>query len=265
MLRSAEIFCSLLNQYQIGNTELYRPKIQGYSQQSRFDLLKKRKLISPMSLLWQLGFSDLVISAGMPRSASTLMFNYLRIILESECEGDFASGWIEDVGELDGKKMLLLKVHDVNRVLAIRASHIFYSYRDIRDALVSQSRKFGSKPSLEKVKSWIEQYEFAERYADDMFRYDELISSPKTVISSMTNTLGINVSADEVLKKLSKELVEYNQRFPNSGAYSKSTLLHENHRTYTEDGEWKNILDKDFLEKLMRQFGWWFERAGFHQ
>ena len=53
------------------------------------------------------------------------------------------SGWFQDLARLRDNQFILLKPHFHMTPLADCARAIFYSYRDIRDAMASQQRRFG--------------------------------------------------------------------------------------------------------------------------
>src|SRR5262245_15346631 len=76
--------------------------------------------------------SALVLSAGMPRSGSTWLFNAARLLLRQTVAPDeLGSGWVGDWARLPKRPWLLLKVHEYDAFLARRARAILYSYRDV--------------------------------------------------------------------------------------------------------------------------------------
>ena len=95
--------------------------------------------------------SGLILSAGMPRSASTWMYNADRLIFANkpQTQYNFGCGWVDVLKEIPSKPLMLIKIHDYVEELASQAAIILYSYRDIRDAIASQVRKWGVKPTLE--------------------------------------------------------------------------------------------------------------------
>ena len=54
--------------------------------------------------------SEIILSAGMPRSGSTWLFNAARLLLRAN--GEPSSGWIGDWSSLPRKPVLLLKVSE---------------------------------------------------------------------------------------------------------------------------------------------------------
>ncbi|MCB0508971.1 MAG: hypothetical protein KDD21_11800 [Bacteroidetes bacterium] len=86
-------------------------------------------------------------SAGMIRSGSTLLYNILRIILQMKYNGNISCGWIDDYDKLEKNRRYLIKTHSINRKLVFGAEHIFYTYRDIRECLLSFKIRFGTEPT----------------------------------------------------------------------------------------------------------------------
>lgn len=191
----------------------------------------------------------------MPRSGSTLMYNIIRQVLLRKYSGALSSGWIEEIYDLPSADVFLIKTHHLDRFKAIRANHIFYSYRDIRDALVSMSRKFKCKPSLAIAREWIDQFYFAKKCARIMIRYEDMASDISSTILSIAQCLDAQSNIDEITASL--PVVDAQTEI--DSPYSKVTLLHNNHVTGTISGEWRTILDETLQKQLISEFGDWFQ------
>jgi len=191
----------------------------------------------------------LIISAGMPRSASTWLYNILRIILEN-----YTSGWFNDIqGKISGNGDYLIKIHDYNDWLAKRSSFIFYSYRDVRDAIASIKRKFNIKPDIKEVDHIIQQDQKWRKTNPHLVRYEDVITNPKKEVSKIIHTLGIQCDVDEVYHKF--------QQIPttssNSLSYDKITLFHPNHITKGGRGHWEEELDEQLKKKILELYEYW--------
>jgi hypothetical protein len=213
-----------------------------------------------MTNMLRLGFSKVIVSAGMPRSGSTLLFNIVRLCLEQRHGQEVVSGWLGDLQKLPQRRVYLLKAHTVSRVMEYRAAEIFYSYRDIRDALVSAGRKFGTQVSIELCRDYVREYTAATRYASHLFRYESLIADATPAIRQVAVCLGIEVNVQRIAADLPDR-----DRTPSEGNrdYDPTTLLHRGHSTNTESGSWRTSLAPELQRQIHSEFGWWLAELGY--
>jgi len=122
---------------------------------SRFKILARESA--------KLSTKPLIVSAGMPRSGSTLLFNILREILVIKWKTRLSSGWEGDFISIPKGSAYLIKTHTLSHFYRWRARYCFYTYRDVRVAAVSVLRKFGQQITLESIRSMIRQYEIAKK------------------------------------------------------------------------------------------------------
>ncbi len=222
---------------------------------SKKSIIRRKSVKEVISFYFKIRFSNLIFSAGMPRSGSTLMYNIIRQILMQHYDGTLSSGWVEEIFDLPQADTFLIKAHNLDKFQLIRANCIFYSYRDMRDALVSLSRKFGCQPSLEIARKWIEQYKIAEKHAQMMVRYEDMVMDIPTTVHAIAQHLQIQIDVSRVIASLpvmdAQDVID--------GQYSKVTLLHRNHATGTICGEWRTVLDKKLQKQLASEFSDWFQ------
>ena len=126
----------------------------------------------------KLGTKPLIVSAGMPRSGSTLLFNILREILSIRWPDQVSAGWHGDIFELPEGSIYLVKTHNLDQYYRFRAEHIFYSYRDVRVAAISSMKKFNVNPSICKIRNDIKEYLVAKKFSDHIIKYEDLVSKP---------------------------------------------------------------------------------------
>ena len=139
--------------------------------------------------------SNLIISAGMPRSGSTWLYNATRLVLLSspEFKDDLACGWIDDRNNLAESKNTLIKIHEFDKRLSEQAYYTIYSYRDVRDSLASINRKFGRLPSLDAATHLIKMHDKWTRVADIIVPYEKILSSKKEIITDLAQALAHKV------------------------------------------------------------------------
>lgn len=206
------------------------------------------------------GFRPLIISAGMHRSASTLLYNILRLCLHAKYGDNLTAGWIEDIDGLSRKKMNLIKTHNINRILAHRANHIFYTYRDIRQALVSASIKFDMPPSIIRCRRWVNQYQRAKKYADFMLSYENIVHNTERQIVRIADILKVEVKPKIIINYLPKVMADRGR----SKNFNKLTQMHGNHSSGSDPNEWKTALDNQLKQQIETEFAWWFKETGYN-
>ena len=192
----------------------------------------------------------------MPRSGSTLIFNALRLLLESDPDCKLQSAWVREARDLPRANTYLIKTHGMNVIDAWRASKIIYSYRDPRVALVSLCRKFDVQPTAEFIRNWLRDFAFAEERADLLIRYELMITDLSAIVSALADVVGIKTDTEQLVTKLTEVMG------PGITA-DKKTLLHDNHVTGTRDDDWRAFFSEDMKEEIAREFGPWLERHGY--
>lgn len=202
------------------------------------------------------GRAKIIFADSMPRSGSTLIFNALRLLLKSNPDCDLQSAWVRDARSLPRANCYLIKTHGMNVIDAWRASRIVYSYRDPRVALVSLQRKFEAEPSIEYVRAWMRDFEFAEQRSDIMVRYETMREDLPATVARLAEVLGVKTDLDDILKQL-------NSSQGASNGIDKATLLHGSHATGTTDDEWRSVLSPELNAQIVQEFGPWLERQGY--
>jgi hypothetical protein len=197
---------------------------------------------------------SIVLSAGMPRSGSTWLFNAARLLLRER--SDVSSGWVGEWTNLPRQPTMLVKVHDFDPVLAKHARVVLYSYRDIRDALASSKRMFRTEPTLEAARQWLQWDHHWRSRADCMFRYESAQADPLDAIERLAQALDIPVADPELIQR---ELmrVEFQPRRSGPGQYDRESLLHPGHITDGRHGSWKGWLSPALLQQIERECGDW--------
>lgn len=124
----------------------------------------------------------LVLSAGMPRSGSTWLYNALRLMLAQRfaSPGALACAWVGDIDRLPAEALCrLVKLHEWDGALAGQADFVVWSYRDLRDAMASQHRKFGGALSLQFADYLVRQDARWSARADHVMRYEDMLAQPR--------------------------------------------------------------------------------------
>lgn len=199
----------------------------------------------------------LVVSAGMPRSGSTLLFNILREILSTIPEKILASGFGDDVLKTPAD-IYLVKTHDITPLEAQKASRIFFSYRDVRTVAVSTKRMFDIPITFECVQENIHRYLNAREQMAHFIEYEKLISNPVSAIGKISFNLGIHVDEKEIAARV-MAITPVQNLLP----YDPITLLYPNHFTNSSISDWVKMAPHDVQQRVNTEFSWWFEMCGY--
>lgn len=152
----------------------------------------------------------LILSLGIPRSGTILVFNILREILTRK-KIPFASvntNYPETTAFLSGydfRENVLMHAHNllpaVQKVLPRPDVHAFFNYRDPRDVVVSMMRlhDYSFEKCMELTDISFAQYRQARRFPKIMFiPYAQLLESTESFIPRLAERLGCTLTQDEV-------------------------------------------------------------------
>ncbi len=195
----------------------------------------------------------------MPRSGSTLLFNILRICLQQKYGQAVGTAWIDDYKDLSSAPAYLLKVHHVSWPLRLRSQHIFCSYRDVRDALLSAQRRFGVQPNIELCRAHIAEQQAAVKFSSLQFRYESFVDDLPSSIRQVAELLELEVNVADVLARLPTAKPQSQA----AGAYDRETLLHDGHATNTQSGDWRVQFEPTLQAQIRSEFSWWFLANGY--
>ena len=217
----------------------------------------------------------IILSAGMNRSASTLMFNIVRLILENNFNtNEINSCWVKDFNSMPDKKYNLIKIHLYDDEIATKSNCTFYSYRDVRDAVASIQRKFNQKPTMRRFDSIIEAHENWHKVADMNFEYELIKDHIGVVVKQIEDMLRIKkiIGHENVLDKAQLQIFirrlndlkfEAKEGESDSQEYHALNQYHKNHITDGRSGLWRDQIDKNLINKVMGKYSWWFEKYGY--
>lgn len=206
----------------------------------------------------------LVLSAGMPRSGSTWLFNAIRLMLNQQGSeaGDLTSCWISDLPKLPPTPRQLVKLHNYDAGLADAAEFVAYSYRDIRDALASRFRKFGSQPTLEVADHFIDQHRLWTARADYVMRYENMLEDPQGELHRLASALRLDgIDTAQISSELAN--LSYASTGHKNGTYNEMTLYHQDHITDGRKGSWQHGLSAALEQQIVERHSEWLETHGY--
>lgn len=206
---------------------------------------------------------NLILSAGMPRSGSTWLYNALRLILKQDprVSRSLSAGWVGDILKLPRERTMLIKIHDFEANLARTAQRIVYSYRDPRRVLLSLQVKFGQEPRPELVDYLMGLDRDWRPHAHLILAYEKMMQDQAATLAQLAELLKLpETDLNAVLHEL-KGL-----SFDSAGAkgdyqgsrFHRENLFHEGHIT-----ESKEVLSPSVLDYLERRYGDWMRAQGY--
>ncbi|MFW5886824.1 MAG: sulfotransferase domain-containing protein [Bacteroidota bacterium] len=232
--------------------------------------------------------ANIILCAGMRRSASTLQYNIVKRILEISGKGK-ALGYaespdIEKIIEehLDEEGYVVIKVHnyfplagDLSKKGKLR---VVFSYRDIRDIIVSSMYKWRngnfdktytpnySSRLIESFRDWTS---MKKVYSSS---YENIIKDLYGEISKIAYFLEIELKEGEI-KSLCEELDYENQKRQLSqkqnfektlhGEVDNETLLHKNHLRSGKAEQWRKELNNLQIAKIQREWKGWMKENNY--
>lgn len=194
---------------------------------------------------------------GMPRSASTWLYNAVRYIVTSNVDlSEFVYGWCDDVDTY--KRYNLLKSHHFNQSLIDSATYLFYSYRDIRDVLASRMRMWNHTPSLEYARSLIHEVEYFKNRADYTMVYEDFLRNQKLVIQKLSDILSMPVDIENIYLQLNSAKKPASDGKP----YNNEDLYHKGHVTSGAHMDFDCVPRKLIIE-IESEFDYWFKENNY--
>lgn len=206
----------------------------------------------------------LILSAGMPRSGSTWMYNALRLLILHSDKGydDFSCGWIGDLDDIQVKRKMLIKIHQYSEEIVEKSQMIFYSYRDIRDAMASAFRKFNLTPTIELADYLVNQHKKWTAVANHTMKYEAMMANQELELIRIAKHLGISDADGHNIKKEIDQL-NYGSDGKKNERYHNTNLLHKDHITNGKHGTWAGIIDPELIKRIEEKHRAWFEQYGY--
>ncbi len=210
----------------------------------------------------------LILAASMPRAGSTWMYNAARLVLlqSPQIAQSFAAGWVGDLDKLPQKRTLLIKIHDYSTPLLMHTSKVIYCYRDIRDALASLERKFGTIPTLDLADHMVEQYTHWSRHAHYLTSYEAMMQNKQKLIQDLAKLFKVSLNQPD---KLLDELEQLSYHSPgetqsfHQSSYNTTNLYHPQHITDGSIGSWQKSLSPKLEEEIINKHRDWFIAQGY--
>lgn len=203
----------------------------------------------------------LILSAGMPRSGSTWLYNAMRILLRSTGI-DLGAGWIQDFNTFKDHDFVLMKIHNYEPVVVPKASFVAYSYRDLRDSLASMKRKFKVEPNIKLADEFIADDIKWRENASFVMKYEDFLKDPEKVVSELALAMQIPCEDPGALCKEINTL-DYKSSGDRNSIYNKENLLHEGHITAGDHGSWKRDLDIELVKEVEEKYSEWFNKNNY--
>ncbi|MBT3193116.1 MAG: hypothetical protein HN341_11230 [Verrucomicrobia bacterium] len=223
----------------------------------------------------------LVVCCGMLRSGSTLQYHLATSLVEASGVGE-GIGWVEhgDCRELDQPgRFRVVKVHNAEQLDGIeealregRALYI-YSYRDIRDVIVSIQHKW--KLSFRQVLQACYIDFILQSYTNWMAlpgghvaKYEEFVHAPADEALAIAGHLGISLPADKIVAIAAQHTLDATKsRISSLRVAGQDTtedgILHSNHVFSGASGQWRGALKPYQIGLLEQKARHWLAQHGY--
>ena len=231
----------------------------------------------------------LVICCGMYRSGSTLQYQIVSELIEKFDLGERLS-WKKDIDfknigqSLKKDKYSVLKTHvyndDILSVMDEIPVKFIYSYRDIRDVVLSLGKKNGKtvdKVLENNVLSEILENDIGWRSVEPIYisRYDDLVNDLKSEIKLIADFLSIKLSDNEAEEMANifniQSQKEKIKKFEKSSLtdlgdhrkFDPKSLLHNNHISSGKVSGWIDELTFKQIAQIESKTGLWLKKYGY--
>jgi hypothetical protein len=238
----------------------------------------------------------IVVCCGNRRSGSTLQYQIAAYLALSQGSNDIKGygvhkrlDLIARLASADGA-VVVVKEHDFSEhLLSLKDPRFIYSYRDVRDAIVSLYQKGGNespsddrldgdwgRKTRENLETMLSNDESWRKVPGILIsRYEELKADIGGEVRRIAQHVGIEVTdawVSGIVSRLSMERQEEYIRsfdFDTKGKgievdrYDPGTQLHKKHLNGGETGKWRRSLSPERIEFIESIAGEWLVRNGY--
>jgi hypothetical protein len=206
------------------------------------------------------GQRTVIVIAGMRHSASTALFNIVRLAL-LKTGLPFVSGYTEqiDLNALEPTPVELLKTHELRDDILSRATIIFTTIRDLRDSVASAKRRgfdlLKKMGVIEYAKYNRQLHDLWAPVSHHEFRYEAFLADPSATIIAVLTRLGLEHVDPETIR---------NEVFALPTDQYQTTLLSPTHITDPEHQlTYRDTLDATDIGKIEAHASQWLKRHGY--
>jgi hypothetical protein len=205
---------------------------------------------------------QILLCAGFPRSGSTWLFNGMRLALEQAGVPHYAA-WIVDYDAADPAPVHVVKVHDVDPLLA-RASGVFVSSRDLRDVIASLRLNDWIADDPAAVVDYrhlrLHHHGQYERRASHRVVYEQVRADKPGHLATLLAVLGVPGDAGRLHRAIEALTVA---EVSDDGRYDRKNLLLQNHIRNGGAGYYRDVLSPRTIAAIERHFGGWLCDHGY--
>lgn len=214
-----------------------------------------------------MGFSNVlgnkfILTAGMSRSGSTLLFNMVRLLCkETGCL--VYSTYYRDYQADRQCEWTVIKLHGYLDSFHRKADFIFTPRRDMRDAVASAIRIKGIPNTRAAVEAYADKiirlhHGAWREHSDYEIPYELVIWNKRPHLVNIASVLGIDVDIDRVLEKI--DAIKGNGT---EDGYDNETIMLHNHITDGRVGSFRDQLSAETVEFLNEKYSEWLCRYGY--
>jgi hypothetical protein len=243
--------------------------------------------------------NKLIICCAVNRSGSTWTYQLVKELLKESSYTDLSYLDVSESNKIidalkHSKLPVVVKMHyyapQFDSLEEIKNARLIYSHRDIRDIIVSLSRKTNrpaadivDMPFLEKAIDCYPDWSKHQGYLP--IDYTLIRNKPSKAVMKIANHINCNIPTEravEIAEKLSlenqkKRIAKMRSTLKGGilallqranilhGAKDRDTLLHYNHIQSGEVNEWKKVLTYEESERIVEKYKNWMKELGYKE
>ena len=205
-----------------------------------------------------------IVTAGIPRSGSTRLYNIIRLgMLQFFDKDQINAGWISSYSHQDSKHNRV-KVHDYDPMWLDYGKHIFTTKRDVRyiassayehkpyDHFTSPEQLVGS------MRSVLKNYHLWKEASHYEVVYEDFETKKESIVSDIFKIIGLPINVTKLLDDLTK-IGNSKNHFNEDG----ESLMHIQHFSPNTNKHYRDRLPAEFVSAIERNFAEWLEDNGY--
>lgn len=199
-----------------------------------------------------------VLIAGMPRSASTALFNIVRFIYEQKGV-NYRSCWFEDHNKEDEKEYNVMKIHFFDEKIKDWADYIITPRRDIRDVISSyyNVRSSRGNKAIDLATAYIGWYNDWVEYSNNIIEYKDFIDDSFSIVENISKDIGFDsIDSKKVIDDVNKTYDNAKNRKIPVGMVSNHLFGHS-HVTNGGVGYYNDVLKKEEIKEINDKYKDW--------
>lgn len=208
-----------------------------------------------------------IVIAGMPRSASTRLYNIIRLILMQHYKlEEINCGWIDNFFVNEKIKVNMVKMHYFDKKWCDWSDFIFTTRRDLRSLIASSIdfrkniKSFGLDLIHKDLQVVVNIHEKWYNHTNYELVYEDWDHNPSKIIEIICQILNLKCNVKEVLHGV-EEIKNSMKEF--SGKFDWHTLMNKNHISENSSLHYSERLPPEYINAIEVNCEFWLRKYGY--